>query len=259
MRKKLIIAFITSTLIHLAVLYNLKITTFKEKSRENVVEISLSAPSAPPSKKEKKTSTTKPKIKKAKQKSKPKPKLKPLQKKKTKNHPKPRKQKSSKPKKLLSPTSTKPNKEKQTTETSKEKIPTAQKTFNTSSSHLQSPPKTAQNKTPQPPKPSTSNEIPTSSVKEREKYLKLIIAELEKHKNYPLIARRLGIEGTVTVEFAIKKDGSLKYVKIVSSSGSSILDSAAEKLVKACHFPPLPANFKEDNFKVKIPIHYKLQ
>ncbi|SMP17688.1 outer membrane transport energization protein TonB [Desulfurobacterium pacificum] len=268
MRKKLIIAFIISTLIHLTVLYNLKLklATFEKNNKENVVEISLSAPLATPPKKEKKISTTKPKIKKVKQKTKlqpkPKPKSKPPQKKKTKTHLKSQKQKSFKPKKIHPPISTKPQNKKQIVETPKEKISTAQKTISSPPSPIQSPLKTAPSKiqpTSQLPKPNVTSTSIKENKREKEEYLKLIIAELEKHKKYPLIARRLGIEGTVTVEFIVKKDGSLKYVKIVSSSGNSILDSAAEKLVKACHFPPLPADFKEDSFKVKIPIHYKLQ
>jgi protein TonB len=260
MRKKLIIAFIISTLIHLAVLYNLKLklATFEKNIKENVVEISLSAPLAIPPKKEKKISATKPKIKKAK----PKPKSKPPQKKKTKTNLKSQKQKSFKPKKIHPPISTKPQNKKQIAETPKEKTSTAQKTISSPPSPIQSSLKTAPSKmqpTSQLPKPNVTSTSTKENKREKEEYLKLIIAELEKHKKYPLIARRLGIEGTVTVEFVVKKDGSLKYVKIVSSSGNSILDSAAKKLVKACHFPPLPADFKEDSFKVKIPIHYKLQ
>jgi len=109
-------------------------------------------------------------------------------------------------------------------------------------------------------KPQTVSQHQTEiQQKLQEQYLKAVISELEKHKRYPPIARRLGIEGTVTVEFSINKDGKLKYVRIASSSGSSILDSAAKKLVKSCHFPPLPPDFDHDSFKVKIPIHYKLQ
>jgi TonB family protein len=61
---------------------------------------------------------------------------------------------------------------------------------------------------------------------------------IEKAKHYPPLAKRRGIEGTVTTKFSINTHGYPQNIKIVKSSGYRILDSAAQKtIVKAAPFP----------------------
>jgi protein TonB len=63
-------------------------------------------------------------------------------------------------------------------------------------------------------------------------YLGQIRELLAKGKRYPLAAQRLGVEGLVVVSFAIEANGSFEQVRIVSSSGSDLLDQAAIETVK---------------------------
>jgi len=92
-----------------------------------------------------------------------------------------------------------------------------------------------------------------SKEESRENYLKLLLAEIEKNKFYPLIARKIGIEGKVKLKVVVGSRGELLSVKVLSSD-SSILERAAVKTLKRCHFPP-PPNGK---FETELTIRYKL-
>ena len=90
--------------------------------------------------------------------------------------------------------------------------------------------------------------------KEREDYLKLVLREIERNKFYPLIARRMGIEGRVKLKIVIGKGGELLSV-LVLLSDSSVLKRAAVKTLKRCHFPPPPGG----KFETELTIRYKLR
>jgi protein TonB len=107
-----------------------------------------------------------------------------------------------------------------------------------------------------------SNPLTSETTKKefnKEKYIAAVIAEIEKNKFYPPIARRMGIEGLVKVTITLSRSGKLKNVKVSSSSGSKLLDRAAVKLIKKCHFPPLPSEYKGQEFTIEIPINYVLR
>jgi len=57
-------------------------------------------------------------------------------------------------------------------------------------------------------------------------------------KYYPASARRGGITGSPKVAFALDESGQVKWVKLVASSGKSILDDAAIETVRRA--APLP-------------------
>lgn len=48
---------------------------------------------------------------------------------------------------------------------------------------------------------------------------------------YPVSAKENGVQGRVTVQFTIAKDGNLKDVKVVRSSGSQLLDDEAVRVI----------------------------
>ncbi len=79
-----------------------------------------------------------------------------------------------------------------------------------------------------------------------------IRALLEKAKNYPLLARKRGMEGTVFVSFVIGSRGLPQDVKIMKSSGYQILDEEVKKMLKkASPFPGIKG-------EIVIPITFKL-
>jgi protein TonB len=82
--------------------------------------------------------------------------------------------------------------------------------------------------------------------------LKAIRSAIEKAKDYPFLARKKKIEGTVITEFTISGRGYPEDIKVKKSSGSEILDSAAIKIItRAAPFPKV-------NSKIVIPLTFKL-
>lgn len=55
---------------------------------------------------------------------------------------------------------------------------------------------------------------------------------------YPVMARLKRIEGTTVLEFKVERDGSVSNVRIVKSSGSSILDESAVNAQKQWRYKP---------------------
>jgi len=75
---------------------------------------------------------------------------------------------------------------------------------------------------------------------------------------YPKTARDRGIEGKVLLEVVVKDDGSALNVKLLSSSGSSLLDESAIEAVKNWQFIPAKKFGKFVQAKVIVPIEFKI-
>ena len=92
----------------------------------------------------------------------------------------------------------------------------------------------------------------------KEQYIKehfLYIKESVQNKiTYPPIARKMGWQGRVLISFVICRDGSVKDIQIVKSSGFKALDKkAVEVIQKTAPFPRPPVSAE-----LVIPITYKL-
>lgn len=71
--------------------------------------------------------------------------------------------------------------------------------------------------------------------------------------NYPTEARRAGIYGTLRMLVSLKKDGTIKEVAILQSSGSTVLDDAAIRIVRmASPFAPFPDDMRDDVDELEI-------
>jgi protein TonB len=65
--------------------------------------------------------------------------------------------------------------------------------------------------------------------------------------NYPRQARQAGIHGDLRLLVSLNKDGSIRELEILQSSGSSVLDDAAIQIVRmAAPFAPFSEGMKED-------------
>ncbi len=80
---------------------------------------------------------------------------------------------------------------------------------------------------------------------------------------YPPMAKRLRLEGSLTVRFTIRKDGSVdeNSIKVMVSSGYSILDKGAIKLIKK--YVPLFAKQEgkkppRDRLTIELPITFEI-
>jgi len=85
-----------------------------------------------------------------------------------------------------------------------------------------------------------------------------LAAWLAAHKVYPELARRRGVEGSVGLRFTADRSGRVLNVSLVSSAGSPLLDTAAEKMVGDATLPPFPAGMPQQTATVAVTIRYAL-
>ena len=70
-------------------------------------------------------------------------------------------------------------------------------------------------------------------VENQDVLMQLVYRAINQHKHYPYMARRLGQQGKVSVNFVMHPDGQVTDVVVVESSRYSVLDRAAEQAVVA--------------------------
>lgn len=74
-------------------------------------------------------------------------------------------------------------------------------------------------------------------------YMAAWVARIERigNLNYPDQARREHVHGDVVLTVALNRNGSVKTVDVIQSSGHKLLDEAAARIVRlAAPFPPIP-------------------
>lgn len=76
---------------------------------------------------------------------------------------------------------------------------------------------------------------------------------------YPQEATRRGLQGEVSLEFAINKDGRTSQIRVLKSSGYDVLDRAIVDAIKlASPFAPLPEGFKKNKLVITGSFRYIL-
>ncbi len=82
---------------------------------------------------------------------------------------------------------------------------------------------------------------------------------IEERWSYPTEASRQGLSGSGELRFVLRKDGSVKSVEILKSSGVRVLDSYIENAIRlAAPFPPVPASVGGDVIPISINFNYRL-
>ncbi len=90
-------------------------------------------------------------------------------------------------------------------------------------------------------------------------YMQLCRGLIERHKEYPVMARRGRVQGTVVVRGTLARDGSLRQCTVNLTSGSSLLDKAAVRAVQSVgRFPPVPAELPGEELVLEVPISFTL-
>ena len=74
-----------------------------------------------------------------------------------------------------------------------------------------------------------------------------------------MVARRRGYEGTVVLEVLVDQKGRAGELRVLTSSGYSILDKAAMRSVKDWLFEPGMAGDEKVKMWVRIPIRFELE
>ncbi len=94
----------------------------------------------------------------------------------------------------------------------------------------------------------------------RTAYEQQLFLWLEKHKDYPLVARRRGLEGVATLRVRIARDGHVLGTTMVHGSGEPMLDAATLDLAsRADPFPRVPASIDGGEFEFTVPVEYRLR
>ncbi len=85
--------------------------------------------------------------------------------------------------------------------------------------------------------------------------LSIIREIISAYIEYPLMARKMGWEGTVVVKFTIDEFGNILHIEVVESSGYSLLDEYTVNLIRdiSGKFPK-----PKGEVTIKIPVNYHL-
>jgi periplasmic protein TonB len=122
-------------------------------------------------------------------------------------------------------------------------------------------PKVVQEDTP-PPMPTTApkeGRQDTSGANLLPKWQKEISAILERNKRYPSEARAKKQQGVAKIAFNMDRQGRVLSTRLVTSSGSSLLDEEALSLTQRAQFPPPPVVFAGGEITVTVPVRFSLR
>jgi len=88
-------------------------------------------------------------------------------------------------------------------------------------------------------------------------YFNKIKHSIELQWEYPEVALRYGLQGRLSLEFAIASNGQLERLRILRSSGSQVLDEEALRAIKAASpFPPLPPWIRSNPLSISAFMEY---
>ena len=91
-------------------------------------------------------------------------------------------------------------------------------------------------------------------------YIVRLRAWMSRHKEYPAAARQAEIEGTVRLYIVVDQNGQVISRRITQSSGSALLDRAAEQmLTRAEPLPRMPASMRRNRLELVIPVVFSLR
>jgi protein TonB len=101
---------------------------------------------------------------------------------------------------------------------------------------------------------------PKSATVAKARYEDLLYNWLVRHKEYPVVASRRGIEGRPVVTVRIDREGRVVSSRVSSPSRYSMLDEAAVAMVRrADPFPPVPEEVAGDSYEFIAPVEYRLR
>lgn len=93
----------------------------------------------------------------------------------------------------------------------------------------------------------------------KNKYLSGLKQKLEDIKKYPRMAKRMGQEGIVIVNFSISKEGKFKDINISKKCKYSLLNKEAKKTVANLEkYKKIPEELKIVSWKIEVPIKFSI-
>lgn len=98
----------------------------------------------------------------------------------------------------------------------------------------------------------------TKPVENHDALMQLVYRAVNQHKHYPYMARRLGQQGKVSLNFVMHPDGQVTDVVVVESSRHSVLDRAAEQAVVAISPFVMAADYLDYDKVFELAVDFRL-
>ncbi|HEU4368292.1 MAG TPA: TonB family protein, partial [Methylomirabilota bacterium] len=89
-------------------------------------------------------------------------------------------------------------------------------------------------------------------------YLALLRRRIQESLEYPAVARRRGVTGTVEIEVEVQPSGAIARVTLAASSSHRVLDEAALDAVRAIQRLPFPPEVRPRLLRVRLPVVFDL-
>lgn len=91
-------------------------------------------------------------------------------------------------------------------------------------------------------------------------YFAVILAWLEKHKEYPRQSQLRRQQGTAVLHFELDREGRVLSYRIRTSSGFPELDREVEAMLKRAEpLPPMPAEMTQARLELQVPVQFRLR
>ena len=81
-------------------------------------------------------------------------------------------------------------------------------------------------------------------------------AWVERHKYYPRAAGEMGQQGDVTVHLVVGRNGHVRLLRLLKSSGAPLLDMAWFGLFRDARLPPFPPGTKASSISIDATMHF---
>jgi len=111
-----------------------------------------------------------------------------------------------------------------------------------------------------PPSPAVPPRVKGGAPRVAPSWETAVVRRLEQYKRYPSEAQARRVEGVVTLNFRVNRDGRVLAREIVRSSGHSELDKEVISMIeRAQPLPPFPPSMPEDQLALTVPIRFSLR
>lgn len=101
---------------------------------------------------------------------------------------------------------------------------------------------------------------PEAAARARTTWERSVVMHLSRHKRYPPAARSLRQQGSVNVAFTMDRLGHVVAARVLTSSGSPLLDEEATAVLKrASPLPAPPPSIGGATFDLVLPIRFQIR
>lgn len=101
---------------------------------------------------------------------------------------------------------------------------------------------------------------PASAADTKESWFGAIAQEVAKNQSYPRSALNRELEGAATVKITVDRNGEVVAFELVESTGHSVLDREAERVIKRINpFPTPPAAVSDEDLTFLLPLKWVLR